>query len=176
MSGEGFELVGRRLEGETGDLGNLGGDLDVETALGVESLCNQKQSAPGETEAERRETHSADSRSTLSELAQTGKDRLYASDTVLNLRNVARELLTESEGGSVLQVGATDLDDVLERLLLGVERLAELLERGDERVGDLDDGRDVHGGREAAGSIEINREEGRIGEGGRTSRSRTGTC
>jgi hypothetical protein len=38
VGGEGFELVGRRLERETGDLGNLGGDLDVEAALGVEAL------------------------------------------------------------------------------------------------------------------------------------------
>jgi hypothetical protein len=46
-------------------------------------------------------------------------------------------------------VSATDLDDVLEGLLLLVEGGAELLESGDEGVGDFDDGGDVHGSREA---------------------------
>lgn len=46
-------------------------------------------------------------------------------------------------------MSATDFDDVVKGLLLGEELSVELLEGGDERVGDLDDGRNVHGSGEA---------------------------
>lgn len=48
-----------------------------------------------------------------------------------------------------LEMGATDLDNVVKGLLLLEESGVELLEGGDERVGDLDDGRDVHSSGEA---------------------------
>ena len=128
VRGEGLELVRRRLKLETGDLGNLGGDGRVKALPGVEPR--------------------ADGGAALSELGQAREDALDARDAVLDLLDVARELLAEGERGRVLQVGATDLDDALEGLLLLVQGGLELLEGGDERVGDLDDGRDVHRGRE----------------------------
>lgn len=129
VSSEGFELVRGSLERESSDFGDLGSDLDIEPFAGVES--------------------SSDGSSSLCELRETRENVLDTLDTVRNLLNVTRELLSESEGSRVLQVSATDLDDVVERLLLFEESGVELLEGRDEGVGDLDDGRDVHGSGEA---------------------------
>jgi hypothetical protein len=129
VSGESFELVGSSLEGETSNLGDFGSDLDIESLSGVES--------------------SSDSGSSLSELRETRENVLDSFDAVRDLLNVTGELLSESKRSSVLQVSSSNLDDVIESLLLLEESGMELLKSRDERVGDLDDSRDMHGSREA---------------------------
>lgn len=63
MRRERLELVGRGVEGEASDLGNLKCDLDVESLTGVESLCRPSENASRRARA----THGADGGSSLSE-------------------------------------------------------------------------------------------------------------
>jgi hypothetical protein len=66
---------------------------------------------------------------------------------LLELIDVAGELLAEGERRRVLQVGAADLHDRLKSAALGLERFAQRLGRG-ERIVDRRGGRDVHRGGE----------------------------
>jgi hypothetical protein len=95
-------------------------------------------------------THGSNGGTTLSQHAQPGDDILDPLDTVSDLLNVSAELLSERKRGSVLQVGSTDLDNRLELGSLGLKGVVQLVESRQEGVVDLDDGRDVHGGGEAA--------------------------
>jgi hypothetical protein len=101
------------------------------------------------SELERFSTHSSDSGTTLGQHAQPGDDILDPLDTVGDLLNVSAELLSKSQGGSILQVSSTDLDDRLELSSLGLEGIVKLVKSGQESVVDLDNSRDVHGGGEA---------------------------
>ena len=123
------DLVRGGLELVSGDLRDLGGDLDVESDLCVES--------------------GSDGGSTLSEQAQPGDHVLDSGDGVGELLDVARELLAERERGGVLEVGSSNLDDVLERLSLDLHRVSELVQRGEEGRVELGDGSNVHRSREA---------------------------
>jgi hypothetical protein len=128
VGGESLKLVGSGVEGESRNLGDLEGDLDVESLAGVES--------------------SADSSTSLGEERQSREDALDSIDSVGDLLDVSRELLPEGEGRRVLKMCSSDLDDVVELELLGVHGGVELLEGGDQGARDLDDGRDVHRRRE----------------------------
>ncbi|KAI3478944.1 hypothetical protein L1887_59065 [Cichorium endivia] len=123
-----LKLVLGGLKGEAGDVGDLGGDLLVKANVGVEA--------------------GADGGAALGELREARQDGLDAEDGVVDLLDVAGELLAEGERRGVLEVGASDLDDVVELGALLVEGGAEVLEGGDEVVGDLGDRGDVHGGGE----------------------------
>lgn len=111
-----------------GDLGDLSSNLLVKALSGVQT--------------------STDSGTTLGQHAQVLQSGLNTADTPLNLGDITRELLTKSQGGSVLQVSSTDLDDVLESVLLGLKSSVKLLHRGKKLLVDLNDGSNVHSGGE----------------------------
>ena len=129
MGGERLELVRRGGEAEPGDGRDLVGD-----PLGEAGGCVQA---------------GADGGAALGELHQHRQGLLDAHDAVLDLLGVAGELLAEGDRGRVLGVGAADLDDVLPRLRLVVQRVAELLQGRDQAVDDLLASGDVHRRREA---------------------------
>lgn len=107
-------------------------------------------------------THSSNSCSTLSEEAQPRDDILHAVDTVGDLLHIAAELLTEGQGRSILrtmqlsnaahsdhqatrlQVGAANLDDMVEGLGLRGKGISQFLEGRKKRVDNLRDGRHMH--------------------------------
>ena len=120
-----LELVGGGLELGTGELGNLSGDSLVEALESVQT--------------------GTDSSTTLSKVAKVGNAGLNALNVAVELSNVSGELLTKGQGGSVLQVGTTDLDDVAEVLNLHLKGVAQASQRRQEGVLELDNGGDVHG-------------------------------
>ena len=63
------------------------------------------------------------------ELVQMRQRRFDVAHALVELRDVARKLLAERERRRVLQVRAADLHDVVERLRLLVERIAQRLQR-----------------------------------------------
>src|SRR5258708_10295571 len=63
---------------------------------------------------------------------------------MFELRHPARNLLPEREGSRVLEMGAADLDDVVERRGFRRERVAQRRKRGYEPVVDGLNGGDVH--------------------------------
>lgn len=92
-----------------------------------------------------KKTYSADGGTTLGKVVETGEGSLNTLDTVGELLDVARELLSESEGGGILQMSATNLDDVLELLALGLDGVTEKGDGGDEALVDLNGSGNVHG-------------------------------
>lgn len=124
VGGKSLELVGCGDELGAGHLGDL-----LSNALG-ETLEAVQAGADGGT--------------TLSQHAQAGESRLDTLNAVLELGNVARELLTESQGSGILQVSATDLDDLLERLALGLDGVLEGDEGRQKRLLEVQNGGDVH--------------------------------
>ena len=75
---------------------------------------------------------------------------MHSLNTTGNLRDVAGEFLAKGQRSRVLQMGSANLDDVVEALLLLLERVVELLQSRDQGSVDLNNGSDVHGGGEAA--------------------------
>lgn len=147
-------LVGSGLELETGDFRDGLGDLDVKALSSVETLHlpNTRQIRVfTKYVSTLAQTHGSDSRSTLSQHAQTGQNTLDPGNSIGNLLNVSAKLLTERERGGILQVSSTNLDDILELSSLGFEGIVELVKGRQEAVGDFDDGGNVHGRREAVG-------------------------
>jgi len=128
VGGERLELVGSGDELGAGHFGDL--------------LSNALGEALEAVEA------GTDSGSTLSKHAQTGKSRLDTLDAVLELGNVTRELLTEGQGSGILQVSATNLDDLLELLALGLDGILKGDQGRQERLLEVDDGGNVHDSRE----------------------------
>jgi hypothetical protein len=124
VGGKSLELVGCGDELGAGHLGDLLGNALGEALEAVQA--------------------SADGGSTLSQHAQTGKSRLDTLNAVLELGNVARELLTEGQGSGVLQVSATNLDDLLERLALCLDGVLEGNQRRQKRLLQVQNGGDVH--------------------------------
>ena len=90
-------------------------------------------------------TYSSDSGAALSEVVETGESTLNALNSVRELLNVSRELLSKGQGSGVLQVSATNLDDVLELDALGLNGIAKQGDSGDEALVDLDGSGNVHG-------------------------------
>ena len=82
------------------------------------------------------------------ELVEMGERLLDPLEVVVELRDVARELLSERERDGVLQVRPADLDDVRPRGGLRVEGVAERTDGGKHSVEELLGGGDVHRGRE----------------------------
>ncbi|CAM2158157.1 conserved hypothetical protein [Paraburkholderia tropica] len=126
--GHHLELVGRRDEGHARELRDGFGHLVRELRMRVQA--------------------GADRRAALREFVEMRQRGFHMLDAVIELRDVARELLAERERRGVLQVRAADLDDVAELLRLGRERVAQRLQRGQQMLDDADGGRDVHGRRE----------------------------
>lgn len=130
VGSESLELVGRGLELGAGHLGDFLGNGFSKALEGVDSR--------------------ADGGTTLSEQTQVGDGSLDTLDTKVELGDVAGELLSESQGGSILQVGSANLDNLLgfEVVDLGLDGGAEALEGGEQVVLELEDGSDVHDGGE----------------------------
>jgi hypothetical protein len=101
----------------------------------------------------RKATYGSDGGTTLSEHAQSRDNGLNSRNAVGELLNVAGEFLTQSQRGSILQVGSTDLDNVFERLSLGLHGVVELVQGRKKRCVDFSNGGNVHGRREA---VQIN--------------------
>ena len=70
------------------------------------------------------------------EFVQPGQRELDPFEVGVELGDVATELLTERQRHRVLQVGATDLDDVGELLRAALERVAELPTLGEQVLHD----------------------------------------
>ena len=101
-----FELIGRGHEGVAAQLRELAGHPHRELGVGIEAGPH-RGSAQGQ----------------LGEVGQGGLDVL---DAVVELGDVARELLAQGQGGGVLQMRPADLHDVGEGLGLHVQRVSEV--------------------------------------------------
>lgn len=128
VGGEGLELVRGGDELVAGHLGDFRGNVFGEALEGVDT--------------------SANGGSALGEHPEAGQRRLDALNAVVELCDVARELLAESQGRSVLQVCAADLDELLPLLGLFLQGVAQAGEGGQERLLKVEDGGDVHDGGE----------------------------
>ena len=127
VRGERGELVVGVVERQARELGDLLRDAVGELRVGVQAR--------------------ADGGAADGQLVEPGERLVQPLDVGVELRHVPRELLAEGERHRVLQVGATDLDDVAERLGLLGEGVAQLRDRGDQPVHDLLGRGDVHRGR-----------------------------
>lgn len=146
VSSKSFELVGGSDEGQTSQLGDLSGNLLSKADVGVETLRSCETRVTFECQFS---TYSTDGSTTLSEHVDARQRALNALDAVLDLSHIAAELLTQCQGSCVLQVSATNLDDVVELVGLGLQCSVQLLERGQQVVVDFHRSSNVHGGGEA---------------------------
>jgi hypothetical protein len=128
VGSQNLELVGGGLELSSSQLADLSSDSLIEALEGVKT--------------------SADSSTTLSQEAQVGEGSLDTLDVAVDLGDVARELLAESKGSGVLQVSTANLDNVVEVVDLDLESVTEGLQGRQKGLLELDDGGDVHNGRE----------------------------
>lgn len=130
VGSESLELVGSSDELLAGHLADLGGN--------------------GLGEAHESVDTGTDSSSSLSKLLEVRERALNTLETLVELGNVAGELLGEGQRSGILQVSASNLDDVLglELVNLLLESVAERLDGGDQAVLDLENGSNVHDGRE----------------------------
>jgi hypothetical protein len=124
VGGKSLELVGSGDELGASHLSDLLGNALSEALEAVEA--------------------SADGSTTLGQHAQTGKSRLDTLNAVLELSNVARELLAKGQRSGILQVSATNLDDLLELLLLGLEGVLEGDQGRKERLLEIENSSNVH--------------------------------
>lgn len=125
VGGKNLELVGGGLELGAGQLGNLLSNTLSETLEGVQT--------------------SSDGGTTLGKVAEVGEGSLNALDVAVQLSDVARELLAESQGGGILQMSTTDLDDLVELLDLLLESIAKAAQGRQQSVLELENGSDMHG-------------------------------
>ncbi|MNQ75721.1 hypothetical protein D3C85_905260 [compost metagenome] len=77
-----------------------------------------------------------------------GQGGIQVALPLSELGDPAGDLLTQGEGGGVLQMGAANLDDVVEGGGLAGQGLFEGDESRQQLAGDGGDGRQVHGARE----------------------------
>jgi hypothetical protein len=87
-------------------------------------------------------------RSSLSEHLQTRQACLYPLNAKVELLHIAGELLAQSQRRSVLQMCSANLDQVLPLVALLLQGIPEALQGGEERLLEVEDGGDVHDGRE----------------------------
>lgn len=128
VGSQNLELVGGGLKLGTGHLGNLGSNGLVEALEGVQT--------------------SADGSTTLGQVAEVGQRILSALNVTVKLGDIAGELLAKGKGSSILQMGTADFDELVELLHLGLESIAQALQGRDEDVLKVQDGSDMHDGRE----------------------------
>src|SRR3954454_12059310 len=88
--------------------------------------------------------HGADGGAAEWDLAEARQRVRDARNTLTNLRGVACELLTESDRDCIHPVRAPGFHDVVELLRLALEALRKPVERRDEIVHDLVQGREVY--------------------------------
>ena len=90
--------------------------------------CNTSASSHLLSEADPCVKTGADCSASGGKKVQPGKGGLYPLDTHPDLRHVAAKLLAQGQGGRVLGVGPTNLDDVVKLLRLGVQSIMKLPE------------------------------------------------
>ena len=117
MRGEGLELVGRAREGQAGERGQARRHLLPEARGGVE---------PG-----------ADGGAADGQRVEEGQRGADGGQALIEHGHPAGDLLTQGQRRGVLQVRASDLDDVGEGARLVVEDVAQPLHRGDQPTDDL---------------------------------------
>lgn len=103
-----FKLVRGSLELGSGKLGDLSSHFLVKALESVQA--------------------SANSGTTLCEKTEVRDGVLNALDVAVELGNIAGELLTEGKWGGILQVGTTNLDNVVESLNLGLKGITQALQ------------------------------------------------
>ncbi|EEQ39392.1 conserved hypothetical protein [Clavispora lusitaniae ATCC 42720] len=128
VGSQSFKLVWSWLELETSQVRHFLGNSGVPSLSGVQT--------------------GTDSSTTLSQAQQVGQSGLHSSNAISELLNVAGELSAQGQRSSILQVGSTNLDDVLEFLSLAVQRVTQSLQLRKQSVVDFSDSRNVHNGRE----------------------------
>lgn len=130
VGSQGLKLVGSSLEGDAGHLADFLGDTLGKALKGVDA--------------------GADSGAALGQQLQVGQRALYTLDAKVELGNVARELLSQGEGSGILQVGASNLDNLLGLKLvdLGLQSSPEAVQGGQQVTLQLEDGGNVHDGGE----------------------------
>ncbi len=117
---------------------------------GLERLARDPGDFLGELlgEALGRVQAGADRGAALGELQQVRHGTLDPRDHAFHLRDIAGEFLTQRQRGRVLGVGTADLDDVVEFLRLGLQRILHVVQRRQQAVGELDHRGNVHRGGE----------------------------
>lgn len=126
-----LELVWRSLEGDASHLANLLSDALGKSLKGVDA--------------------SADSSTTLGQQLQVRQGALNTLDTKVKLGNIARELLSQGEGSSILQVRTSNLDDLLgfKVVHLCLKTCSKAVESRQQITLKLENGGDVHDGGES---------------------------
>ncbi len=141
----------QRLEGAVGE------DLGIARRQGLELVggADERESrllrqGPGHRlgKARRAVEAGADRGAAERQLAQMGQGGVQVALPLLQLGDPAGDLLPQGEGGGVLQVGAANLDDVVEGGGLAGQGLLQGGEGRQQPVRDGGDGRQVHGARE----------------------------
>jgi hypothetical protein len=103
-----FELVRSSLELGSGKLADFSSNFLVKALESVQA--------------------STDSGTALGEETEVGEGVLNTLNVAVELGNITRELLTEGKWRSILQVGTTNLDNVVESLNLGLKSITQALQ------------------------------------------------
>ena len=122
-----LKLVGCGDEGDTGDLGDLFGDLFGKADRGVKA--------------------GSDRGAALGKFAEAWQGHFDALDRRGDLGGVTGEFLAKRQRCRILGVRAADLDDVIEGLHFGLQCLVQMLQRRQQLVDDLFRAGNVHGRR-----------------------------
>src|SRR5690606_27405207 len=122
-----LELVWCRGEGNSGDLGDAFGYFFGKAHWRIKPGANCGAALRQSLEA-----------------GQGQLDTLYRGG---DLRSIAGKFLAKGEGSGVLRMRTPDLDDVVKRLGLGVQRLMQAPQSGQQVVNDALGTGDVHGRR-----------------------------
>lgn len=147
------ERRGQRVEGARGlDDGVVGGErlelVGRRPELGARHLADLLRDGLGEAlEGVDARAHGG---AALRQEPEVGERALHPPDAEVQLRDVAGELLGQGQGRGVLEMRPADLDDLLglELVDLPLQGVAEVPERGQQRLLDLEHGGDVHDGGE----------------------------
>src|SRR2546430_8235976 len=131
VCGKRRELVGMGAERKAGELSNLACGFCSEFRMRVEA--------------------GADGGATDGEIVEAVEGDSNAAAIAVQKIHVAGKFLAESEGRGVLQMGATDFDDVRELFGFGVEGVAKVFHGGEEAGGRVRRGGGVAGGRGPGG-------------------------
>src|SRR6266849_8127799 len=123
-----------RAKGKAGEFGDFARGFFSEFGMGVEA--------------------GADGSAANGEIVETVESHGNAAAFAVKHIDVAGKFLAERERRGVLQVGATDFDDVDELLGFGVERVADVFHSGEEAARRFRGGGDVHGrGKRVVGGL-----------------------
>lgn len=117
VAGEGGKFVGRGLEWEAGEFCDVRGGTVTEFGVGIQAR--------------------ADGGAADGELVKAGEREFNVAQGLVEQAHIAGEFLPECERSGILEVRATDLDDVGKDGGLGVERIAEFFHGRDEDLDNL---------------------------------------